>query len=77
MNGRTYFDNAPIGAVTSADVETYIAVEGHVRSCGVCELRLFRKFLPLLLQHPGVSSTARAVIEAMLGTDERGERGAA
>jgi transposase-like protein len=69
--GKDYLDNPPIRAVTAEEVRTYLDVgqcKSHPR-CSVCDSQILRKFGPRLLEHPGVSSTARAVIEAMLGVD--------
>ena len=67
-----YFDNKPIGAVTAEDVRKFRAAHDcrdmrEGTACRWCKADLFDAFLPRLLAHNGVSSTARAVIEAMLG----------
>jgi hypothetical protein len=66
--GKDYLDNPPIRAVTAEEVRTYQAESlCCLPGCRLCRSRLFDRFGPRLLEHPGVSSTARAVIEAMLG----------
>jgi hypothetical protein len=72
--GKDYLDNPPIRAVTAEEVR---ALRQKCK-CGptdkmagdcTCNEDAMTYVLRRLLEHPGVSSTARAVIEAMLGVD--------
>jgi hypothetical protein len=66
--GKDYLDNPPIRAVTADEVRAYRSQMDCMRGgCELCRSRLFDRFGPRLLEHPGVSSSAKAVIEAMMG----------
>lgn len=65
--GKDYIDNPPLRAVTAEDVRAFRSeMQCRHGGCQWCVADLTRAFLPRLLEHPGVSSTARAVVEAMI-----------
>lgn len=54
--------------VTAEDVRKFRAAsECKHGECKWCVADRAQKFLPLLLKHGGISSSAKAVIEAMIG----------
>jgi hypothetical protein len=63
--GKDYLDNPPIRAVTAEEVRERKSEARNIHD----DVQIYDWVLRELLRHPGVSSTARAVIEAMLGVD--------
>lgn len=62
-----HFDNKPINAITAEQVRlnTELTNEACEKHCG-CEASRLAWVLEQLAKHPGVSSSARAVIGAAL-----------
>lgn len=62
-----HFDNKPLAAITAEQVRlnTELTNEACEKHCG-CEASRLTWVLEQLGKHPGVSSSARAVIEAAL-----------
>lgn len=60
-----HFDNKPINAITAADVRNMRANISHKLEVAE-QAALYEIVLHGLLGHPGVSSSARAVVEAAI-----------
>ncbi len=61
--GKDYFDTPPLNAITAEQVREWHLRAHHDRTSIT---GLYEKVMRCLLTHPGVSSAARAVIEAAL-----------